>query len=372
MITNIEVFPLNLPMKQNFMISGGKVGDETVGAPHVYVKITNEHGDVGWGEARPSHRWSYETLETVTTTIRTYFKPVLMGVDPEDLNQINRLLDQQIKNGLTVGQPIAKAAVDMAIHDLLGHQHKKSLARLWYSKPKTHIDLSYLISTDNPDDAVKKARFAVDNGYKGLDVKIGFDLKKDIEIVEAVKQAAPELFFRVDANQGYSFPIAVKAAKYFEKIGIDVFEQPLKANDLLGHAQLRKKTSIPIALDESIWTPSDLIQTIRLEACDTVVIKLTKMAGFTGAKRCGEIAKEAGLSLLGGGLTESTLGLTASAHLFNYLEIETPVDLNGPMFLKDDPVEQRPLIKESTVILREDFGIGCTVNDSKLQKYKVK
>lgn len=296
---------------------------------------------------------------------------MLIGLDSENLHHINRVLNQQIKGGLTVGQPIAKAAVNMALYDLIGKQNNKSLARLWHSKPKSTIELSYLISTESPDEAARKARFAHENGYKGLDVKIGFDLKQDLEIVDAVKHTAPNLYFRVDANQGYSFSNAVKAAKHFEKIGVDIFEQPLKANDLLGHAQLRRKTSVPIALDESIWTAADLIQAVRFEACDTAVIKLTKMAGLTGARRCGEIGREAGLELVGGGLTESTLGLSASAHLFNYLEIETPVDQNGPMFLFDDPVEEGPRIEESTVHLTDGAGIGCKVNSSKLEKYKV-
>jgi muconate cycloisomerase len=365
-ITNVEVFPLILPMKQNFLISGGSVGDQNAGAPHVYVKITDDSGHEGWGEARPSHRWSYETIESVISTIQNYFKPVIMGVQSENLDQIHTALNQQIKNG----QPIAKAAIDMALYDLIGQQNKKSLARLWFSEPKANIELSYLISTNSPDEAAEKAKYALVNGYKGVDVKIGFNLKQDMEIAEAVKHTAPNLYFRVDANQGYTFSSAVKAADYLGQLGVDVFEQPLKSTDLIGHAQLRKKVSIPIALDESIWTPADLMQAIRLEACDTAVIKLTKMGGLTGARRCGEIAREAGLDLLGGGLTESTLGLTASAHLFNYLKIETPVDLNGPLFLKDDPVEERSLLQESTVHLNDAFGIGCTINDTKLQQYK--
>jgi L-alanine-DL-glutamate epimerase-like enolase superfamily enzyme len=151
-----------------------------------------------------------------------------------------------------------------------------------------------------------------------------------------------------------------------------VFEQPLKANHLHGHAELRRKTVIPIALDESIWTASDLIQAIRQEACDMVVIKVTKMGGLKEAKLCGEIAKEANLGLLGGGLTESTLGLIASAHLFNYLDIQIPVDLNGPIFLADDPVTDGLQIDKGTVRLSDQCGIGCTISNEKLQKYEMK
>ncbi|WP_010282947.1 mandelate racemase/muconate lactonizing enzyme family protein [Bacillus timonensis] len=369
-IKDLEVFPLSLPMKQSFQISGGTVGDSNQGAPHVYVKIVSEDGSEGWGEARPSHRWSYETIETVVSTIQKYIKPMLIGKKADDLTTIHELIDKEISSGFSKGQPICKAAVDMALYDLIGKNSNKTLSEIWLGKSKENIDLSYLISTRNIEDAVKKARYAHDNGYKAVDVKIGFNVDTDMEVLEAVKVEAPNLFFRVDANQGYTLPEAIKAAKKMENIGVDVFEQPLKANDLLGARELRRKTSVPIALDESIWSPSDVLQAIRLEACDYAVIKLTKMGGITGAKLAGEIAKEANLGLLGGGLTESTLGLTSSAHLFNYLGIEIPSDLNGPFFLEDDPIQNKKSIEAGAISLPSGYGIGCVVDSKKLEVFK--
>ncbi len=371
-ITAVEVFALTLPMKQNFSISGGQVGNQELGAPHVYVKITGSDGTEGWGEARPSHRWSYETLESVTTTIRNYLEPVLVGEAVWDLNDLHRKMNRQIAAGWNKGMPIAKAAIDMALHDLIAKHHGLNLPRLWMGAFKDSIRLSYLISTNDPKTAYEKAKYARENGFLAVDVKIGLNPQQDVRILEAVKQGAPDLFFRVDANQAYDLTQAVRLAREMERIGVDVFEQPLKANQLLGHAELRRKTVIPIALDESIWTASDLIQAIRLEACDMVVIKVTKMGGLKEAKLCGEIAREANLGLLGGGLTESTLGLTASAHLFNYLDIKIPVDLNGPFFLADDPVTDGLQVDRGTVRLSAQSGIGCTVSNEKLQKYGTK
>lgn len=360
-----------LPMKENFTISSGSVGDTNQGAPHVYVKVTTDNGVEGWGEARPSHRWSYETLETVTSTINNYLRPALLGSGATDLQTIHYLMDREIKRGTSSGQPIAKAAIDMALHDLIGSASEKRLADMWFSTYRQTLEISYLISTSNPEEAEQKAQHAQLNGYKGLDVKIGLNPDIDIEILEAVKGAAPNLFLRVDANQAYNLQQAVKLAKRMEHIGVDVFEQPLRANDIFGHAELRRKTSLPIALDESIWTAGDLLQVIRAEACDSVVIKLTKMGGLSTAKLCGEIAREAGLGLLGGGLTESRLGMTASAHLFNYLQIADPVDLNGPMFLEDDPILQGPLISGGQVTLPDKPGIGCEISIEKLNQFRI-
>ncbi len=358
-------------MKRSFSISGGQVGEKEVGAPHIYLRVTDEEGVEGWGEARPSPRWSYETLESVVTTLRRYLAPQLIGVDPEDLRRVHRLLDGEIKGGIGVGQPIAKAAVDTALNDLNGRRSQKCLSQLWMAPFSEKISLSYLISTPDPEQAAAMAGQAREEGYRGIDVKIGLDPSKDIEILEAVKATAPGLFFRVDANQAYTLSQAVRLGRRMEQLGVDVFEQPLAANDWTGHAQLRRKLDLAIALDESIWSPRDVIHALQLEACDTVVIKCTKMGGLDRAKRSGEIAREAGLDLLGGGLTESGLGLAASAHLFNYLEIVTPVDLNGPFFLKEDPLTVGPeLRKGGEVRLPEGPGIGCEVDPDRVAMFQ--
>ncbi|MGZ9584885.1 mandelate racemase/muconate lactonizing enzyme family protein [Paenibacillus marinisediminis] len=368
-VQKVEAFPLMLPMKRSFAISGGTVGDVSQGAPHIYVKVTAENGLSGWGEARPSHRWSYETLETVVSTIRHYLGPALVGKPVHDLQGMHRAMNSMIAAGVSGGQPIAKAAVDMALHDLIGKLDNKSLPELWYAEGKSSIELSYLITTREPEEAGSMARHAKEKGYTALDVKIGLNPSQDVAVLEAVKAEAPELYFRVDANQAYDLPQALRIVKEMARIGVDVFEQPLKANNLLGHAELRRRSDVPIALDESIWSASDMMQAIRLEACDTIVIKLTKMGGLMPAKLCGELAREAGLGLLGGGLTESSIGLTASAHLFNYLGIHIPVDLNGPIFLQDDPVEDCPIVNEAVVSLPNRPGIGCVISESKLQQY---
>lgn len=281
-------------------------------------------------------------------------------------------MSRDIAKGYNAGQPIAKAAIDVALHDLLAAAEGKRLVELWHGSPAQDIKLSYLISTADPEEAARKAQQAYAEGYKGLDVKIGLDKSRDEEILRAVRAAAPGLFLRVDANQAYSLPEALRIAKRMERIGVDVFEQPLPANQLLAHAELRRKVSVPIVLDESVWAPGDLLQAIRLEACDYAVIKLTKMGGLRGAKLCGEIARAAGLGLLGGGLTESSLGFAASGQLFRYLGIEEPVDLNGPFFLADDPIAELPLIQQGVAALPTGPGIGCVPDSGKLQQYSVR
>src|SRR5579862_7438049 len=95
-ITDISVFPLRLPFKSEFRIARGSVGSPSAGAPHIYVRVTAADGTVGWGEARPSHRWSYETEESVLSTIRTYLAPVLLGHDIFDLARLHQTMHTEI------------------------------------------------------------------------------------------------------------------------------------------------------------------------------------------------------------------------------------------------------------------------------------
>src|SRR5947209_17473471 len=121
-LTAIEVIPLRLPFREEFRIARGAVGSPEAGAPHIYVRVTADDGGEGWGEARPSPRWSYETPESVVSTVRDYLAPVLLGRDPWDLRGLHAAMDGEIAPGISIGAPIAKCGVDMAVHDLLARK----------------------------------------------------------------------------------------------------------------------------------------------------------------------------------------------------------------------------------------------------------
>jgi muconate cycloisomerase len=143
------------------------------------------------------------------------------------------------------------------------------------------------------------------------------------------------------------------------------------ANDWTGMARIARDAAIPIAVDESVFSPADLVQLIRLEAADTLVVKLSKMSGLYRGALCTRLALEAGMGLLGSGLTESRLGLAASIHLMGACGVPF-ADLNGPQFLADDPIAEESLrIEPGMAYLPEAPGIGVTVDEGKLRKYRV-
>ncbi|HTD19724.1 MAG TPA: hypothetical protein VK667_09370, partial [Ktedonobacteraceae bacterium] len=112
-IQNIEVFPLRLPITNTFRFASGSAGKAGDTAPFVLVKLTDNEGEVGWGEGRPMPQWSYETAESITTTIRHYLAPAILGQEITDRWGLHRRMQSAIGRGPSTGFPIAKAAVDM-------------------------------------------------------------------------------------------------------------------------------------------------------------------------------------------------------------------------------------------------------------------
>ncbi len=371
LIEKIEVFPLNLPFLSEFKISRGSVGGPKAGAPHVYLRIATDAGFTGWGEARPSHRWSYETLESVVTTIENYLAPALIGLPADDFPEVRAIMDREIAPGITVGQPVAKSGIDMALHDITAKAIGLSLHRYFGADRVKGIPLSYLVSVDSPAKAAEITQAAVDAGYQGFKVKIGMDPSLDLDLLRAVKQVGGDRFLWADANQAYPVDVAIERSRDMAKIGVHVLEQPVPANDFLGLQELVAKSAVPIAVDESVFSLGDLEQVIRMKALNMLVIKVSKMAGLSGARECIERAMEEGIDLLGSGLTETRLGLAASAHLYGAFAFKYPVDLNGPQFLADDPVRSGVVIDRAVVHLSDVPGIGIVVDEEKLAQYAV-
>ncbi|MER3406418.1 MAG: mandelate racemase, partial [Chloroflexota bacterium] len=145
--------------------------------------------------------------------------------------------------------------------------------------------------------------------------------------------------------------------------------QPLPAHHITALQQLAAAVDVPVALDESLITPADLIELLRRGPLDAVVIKVSKSGGLRNTRRMIELCRDAGVALLGSGLTESRLGFAASATLYAGHGIAWPVDLNGPQFLSDDPLPGSPGEIGPRYELPRGPGIGVLPDPQKLARY---
>jgi len=369
-IGKVEAFLLSFPFKAEFTITRGPVRGE-----RVYVRITADDGTEGWGEASPVRSWSYETPESVVSTINNYLGPAILGMDPFDLASIHEVMDREIAPAFNMGQPIAKSAIDMAIHDLICKRLGVTLRDLFGAKKADRVELTWMVSAKDASEAERITAEGLERGHRGFKVKIGiYGEERDIEILRAVRRVAGEgAFIWADANQGYTLATALRQVRRMEEVGVNFLEQPLPANDWTGTKRLIEASPIPIALDEGIYSPKELLEAINFLGVQAVVIKVSKAGGLWFARQMVEIALSAGIELLGSGLTESRLGFSASCQLFAAYGFRWPVDLNGPQFMADDAIEDGLVrIEGGSALLPEGPGLGVRVDRKKFEAFLVR
>ena len=204
---------------------------------------------------------------------------------------------------------------------------------------------------------------AVERGYRILKVKVGKEGLKDIERIQAIRQAVgPQVAIRVDANQGWTAKQAVRIITAMEDRGlaIDLVEQPVKAHDLEGMRQVTRAVYTPILADESVFSPEDAVTIIQTGAADLLNIKLMKTGGIHNALRICAVAETYGVECMIGCMLESKLAVTAGAHLAAARGVITRADLDGPSLCRTDPFEGGPDFLENRIVMNDAPGLGIT------------
>jgi muconate cycloisomerase len=339
-IERVDVFPTGIPLTRTFTFASGTAGAAGERAPHVFVKVTDSEGETGWGEARPVPGWSYETLETVASTIRRYLAPAVLGLPITDRWELHRRLHRAIGRGPSAGQPIAKAALDTAIHDLCARAAGLSLRSfLGGSDRRAPIALSYTVTAHEPEAAAEEVAGAREQGYRHFNFKAAVppvSLQADVALARAIRRAAgPDAFVWADANQGFQVHQARLVARGLLEAGVDVLEQPLPADQLPLMRQLRAGCPLPLAVDEAGVGPTEFLHYVRAGVVDYLVIKLTRNGGVWPTMQQIAIAEAAGLPLLVSGLTESLLAKVAACQVASIFGFAGPAALNGSQFLDE-------------------------------------
>lgn len=362
-IDRIELFPVRYPTVMYFKFFEGPSG---TGRAAVLIKITASDGTVGWGESVPVPRWSYETLEGAVTAIEKYLKPVLLGMNPYDLDAIHAAMDREIANSFSTGAPITKAGIDIALHDVMGRVSGLNIAEFWGRTPPDDLLLSWTVNAKTLDDLPAIIEEGKARGFQHFNVKIAPDPEFDLALCRAVRALAPDTFLWADANGGYDLATALAVAPKLADAGVDVLEQPIPANRLTGYQELRRQRALPIIMDEGVVSPSDLMEFIKLGCCDGVAVKPARCGGLRSASMQVEILEEAGLMFLGSGLTDPDVSLAASLILFGAYRLKYPAALNGPQFLGASILTEPFVPKSGRVRIPKGPGLGIDVDASKL------
>ena len=370
-IAKIETFPIRYPTVGHFKFFQGPPGQPS-GRAAVLIKITADDGSVGWGQSVPIPKWSYETLETVLTTIQRYLAPELTGHDPFDLEAIEGVMNRAIAPSFSTGQPICKAGIDLALHDLTGRILHQSMAQRWNRQGRRRIKLSWTLNPTRLDEVESLIAVGRARGYENFNVKVAPDLKTDCELCRLVKRIVPNGFLWADANGGYDEATALEAARKFADLGVAVFEQPVPANRLGAFRKLKQQRALPIIMDEGVVSSVELKEFIQLGLLDGVAMKPARCGGLLEARRQVEILLNAGMMFLGSGLTDPDLALAAALALYGAYDLRHPAALNGPQFL-DGTVLAHPLtVIDGQLEVPAGAGLGVEVDEAKIQKLAAK
>jgi L-alanine-DL-glutamate epimerase-like enolase superfamily enzyme len=361
-ITRVEVFPASYPVAAHFKFL------TKAGRPSVFVKITCEDGASGWGQSVPIPTWSYETTESVVSTLEKYLAPVLLGRDPFDIAGAHAAMNRAISPSFSTGMPIAKAGVDLALHDLTGRLRNQSVAERWGRRPLPRLTLSWTVNPASLDEIEGLVEQGRARGYRHFNTKVAPDPKFDLELCRRVRRLAPECFLWADANGGYDLASALAVAPKLANAGVNVLEQPLPANRLTGYRELKKQGALPIILDEGVVSSVELIEFIRLGLLDGVAMKPARTAGLWDARRQVEILQEAGLLFLGSGITDPDVALAAAVQLYCAYGLKFPAALNAPQFLTGSFLRKPLVVSNGAIDFPAGPGLGVEVDEQRVRR----
>ncbi len=306
---------VTLRTRHPFFIARGGSSDYRV----VWVRLRDENGIEGWGEADPSSYYG-ETVDTVLVALRQ-----LAFQLPDDPFQLERAEARFAV--VTPGNAAARAALSAALHDLVGKRLGLPVWKLWGLDPTKAPRSSFTIGLDTPERMQAKVAEAAQ--YPILKIKLGTD--RDEEILRTIRDATDKPI-RVDANAGWTRERAIAMLPMLREFGVEFVEQPLDPADLEGIALVRRRGILPIIVDESCIIATDIPRVAA--AADGINIKLAKCGSLREALRMIATARAHGMLVMVGCMIESSLGISAAAQLTPLVDA---ADLDGAALTANDP-----------------------------------
>lgn len=341
---------VEMPLKFRFRTSFG----ETSLKKFLLLELRSG-GNAGWGEcvAEEGPFYSPETIESASAVVRQFLLPIILERDLASPAEFETLAAP------VRGNRMAKAMISCALHALFAEREGVPLARhLGGIRDRIESGVSLGISR-TVKETVANVKKHVDEGYRRIKLKI--EPGADLDRVTAVRKAFPETVLTVDANGAYTLSDAAHLSK-LDAFGLDYIEQPLHHEDLADHAELAKRMSTPICLDESIRSVREVDLAIRLGACRVVNIKVGRVGGFEEAIRIEERCRQSGVPVWCGGMLEAGVGRAHNVALSSRAGFVKPGDISSASrYFEEDIVEPLLETREGWMPVPSGPGLGVQV-----------
>ena len=352
-IQQIQIGKVSIPLKKPFKTALRQVNS----AEDIIVKVIADSGETGFGNAPPTAVITGDSQDSIIAAIRDTLGPKIIGMDVENLEEILSTLDAGMLHNHS-----AKAALDIAVHDLFGKRFGMPLYK-YFGGYCNRMETDLTISLNGPEEMVRDAKEAVSEGYAAIKIKVGNEPALDIKRVQAIRAAVgPAVKIRLDANQGWSAKEAVRTIRKFEEDGLDIelVEQPVKAHDFEGLKYVTERVETDIMADESAFGPFEVFRLLSMRACDMINIKLMKAGGLHNAVKIANFAETVGVQCKMGCMLESKVGITAAASLAAGKKIVTRADLDAAVLLAEDPIVGGVSFQQNQLLISEEPGLGIT------------
>jgi muconate cycloisomerase len=382
-IKSIETLLVQLPTRREHKWTGLT---EPI-ARYVLVRMTDDQGRVGWGEAPALKDWGGEfgryfgeSQLIARTVIDTYLAPLLKGLELGNAAELHARMDALIK-----GYPYTKAAVEFAYYDLSARALGVPVTTLLGGRVRTRVPVTHSIGLIPVADAEKEAGKVAAEGIKTIKIKIGVDPRRDVEIVRAVRGAVgDDVELCVDANEGYKTPgEAVGIVRQMEKYRLKYVEQPVMGIERI--AEVARRIDNPVMADESAWNAHDAIQIIAQGAIQIVSIYTTKPGGLYKAMEVGAVCRAAGIICNVNGSIETGVGNLANVQLAAaspavtlscVIPVSTPAEFQtgqiGGIYYKDDLIKEPMKVVDGAIVVPDKPGMGIDVDEKKIEQYRVR
>jgi o-succinylbenzoate synthase len=362
-IARAHAFKLRLPLRKPVLMAGVRLEASDT----FVVRLESTGGVVGWGEANAAPSHGGASLEDMDTAFAS-MAGVLPGLDALQLSAISRRLEEGLDRGVA-----AASAVDMALHDLVGHALGVPAHVLLGGRRRDDVSALWLVGTGKTEGDLAEARRLVDQGYHFFKLKVGVrPVQEEVDLALAMRKAlGPSVRLCADANMGMDADQAVAYAEGVRAARLEFLEQPLRKDDRDGLRRLVATGALDIGLDESVVSVQHIIDHVP-DGVRGVSLKTLKLGGMSGVVSVAHACAALGLQLnLAGKIAETGIASAALLHLAAVVPtVEWGVSPSH-LFLADDIVVDAPQPRQGRYAIPTTPGLGVAIDQQRLERWTI-
>jgi L-alanine-DL-glutamate epimerase-like enolase superfamily enzyme len=363
-IRAVRAIPYAIPYRKPLRFASGSIEV----ADNVLVEVVTEDGIVGIAEAPPRPYTYGETQASIVAAIEGIFAPAVVGLSVLDRELIRRRLNR------TVGNPTAKAAVDMALWDAIGRSVHLPVHRL-LGAYTDGLEVSHMLGFDDPEVVAAEAVELTESlGIRSFKIKVGRrPIPLDVAVCRAVRDAVGEdAEIYIDGNRGWTATEAAEALRRLADVGLSRVEELCPADDVLSRRWLVAQTPVPFVADESAVTPADVTREILAGAATAISIK-TARTGFSDSLRVSHLAEGLGIDAVIGNQIDGHLGTVCSLVFGASQELtsRSAAELSNYLDMSDQLLTEPLVIEGGRMAVSDQPGLGVAIDPEKLARYRV-